>query len=204
MRQRRITDNCTVTDSTLELQMASAISQYRFAPLAEQERIVAAIEEQFSRLDAGVAALEQYGRTSSGCALLVSASCCDGHLSASRATTWKDVLARSPRRWRSHPRKRPPSEERPRSALTVGARKAQPRVVDHGSELAYIVIERLPSIPALLTDRVTICNGISRNMRETTWRSRVSYPRLSQRIAISRHMLRLSPSSSSSDPILHR
>ena len=28
-------------------------------PLAEQERIVAAIEEQFSRLDAGVAALER-------------------------------------------------------------------------------------------------------------------------------------------------
>src|SRR5664279_5916442 len=31
-------------------------------PLAEQERIVAAIEEQFSRLDAGVAALERAQR----------------------------------------------------------------------------------------------------------------------------------------------
>src|SRR5258708_33768019 len=31
-------------------------------PLHEQERIVAAIEEQFSRIDAGVAALEKVGR----------------------------------------------------------------------------------------------------------------------------------------------
>ena len=33
--------------------------EFPVPPLAEQERIVAAIEEQFSRLDAGVAALER-------------------------------------------------------------------------------------------------------------------------------------------------
>ncbi|MGO8883637.1 MAG: hypothetical protein ACLQI7_08030, partial [Streptosporangiaceae bacterium] len=40
---------------------AKALSDWLIpiAPLAEQERIVAAIEEQFSRLDAGVAALER-------------------------------------------------------------------------------------------------------------------------------------------------
>ena len=43
--------------------LTQADSQTDFAvpvpPVAEQERIVAAIEEQFSRLDAGVAALER-------------------------------------------------------------------------------------------------------------------------------------------------
>ena len=41
-------------------------------PLPEQERIVAAIEEQFSRLDAGIAALGTGAANSSGCALLFS------------------------------------------------------------------------------------------------------------------------------------
>jgi len=45
--------------SRLNFKQYLAETKLAVAPAAEQERIVAAIEEQFSRLDAGVAALER-------------------------------------------------------------------------------------------------------------------------------------------------
>jgi type I restriction enzyme S subunit len=58
---RRILRECSKAGTTV--QSVETTQLFRFllpiAPTAEQERIVAAIEEQFSRLDAGVAALER-------------------------------------------------------------------------------------------------------------------------------------------------
>lgn len=60
-------------------------------PTSEQERIVVAIEEQFSRLDAGVAALERAGQNLKRMRAAVLQAAVGGGLTAARGKGWRRV-----------------------------------------------------------------------------------------------------------------
>jgi type I restriction enzyme S subunit len=91
--ERDILHTCTKTGTTVQSLELPVFLRFRIpiAPLPEQRRIVAEIEKQFSRLEAGVAALRRVQANLKRCRAAILKAACDGCLIPGDLKSWRKI-----------------------------------------------------------------------------------------------------------------